>query len=124
MEESRQRQELYLRHHLGIFFVLITSLVGLMVSRRPEDGPLFVILVLALIFFTAMTVSSLALRVFSSYFKAAALSGVRILYTSLVIAVGLIYLIGLRTIGQLQVIDVALVVVFELLLNFYLLRRF
>jgi uncharacterized membrane protein len=51
-------------------------------------------------------------------------SWLRVLYTGVALAAGIVFLIGLKTLRQLQAIDVALVLVFEFLLNFYLLRRF
>lgn len=104
--------------------LIILAMAWLITTSTPgEGGPMVILLFLLLTFFLALFVSMVALRI-SERLTALRFSWLRILYTSVAVAAGIVFLVGLRTLRQLQVVDVVLVVTFELLLNFYLLRRF
>lgn len=107
---------------LGVAFVLLLLVV--MTQNPGSGGPLVILLFLSLVFLLLFLMVTLLIRLLNRLVSGTAFSPTRTLYTSIAVATGLVYMIGLRTLGQLQVIDVVLVVVFELVLNFYLLRRF
>lgn len=101
------------------------GLLILMVSQNPgQGGPVVVMPFLALLFTAYLCLISLLLQFISSIFSSIEFSWARLLYTSVAMAGGMVFLTGLQTLRQLQLIDVILVLVFELMLNFYLLRRF
>lgn len=100
-------------------------LVIIVITKDPSSGgPSLILLFLATAFVWILYLSWLLLRFVFSFFLKRNISLVRHLYTSVALSAGLVFLIGLRTLGQLQLADVILMVVFQALLNFYLLRRF
>jgi hypothetical protein len=104
--------------------VIIASTMFIVLTKDPgSGGPLIILSFLLLIFLALLTSTVIAIRIIERK-SAQKFSWLRILYTGVAIAAGGVFLIGLKTLRQLQAIDIALVVVFELLLNFYLLRRF
>lgn len=106
--------------------LLIAASLGVLITTKDpgQGGPLVVLLFLLLVFLLLLLGSVAVLTVVARKTKAGNLSWLRLLYTSVAIAAGAVFLVGLQTLRQLQVIDIVLVVVFEVLLNFYLLRRF
>lgn len=112
---------------LPLGFLLFTSilLIGILVSQDPSGGgPMLILVFLSVLFIWLLSVVWIFIHFLSTKVGGDKLSSVRRLYTSVAIATGLIFLVGLQTLRQLQVADIVLVLVFELLLNFYLLRRF
>lgn len=106
---------------------LLISVIGIsfvIIAQTPERGPVVVMIFLLLLFIGYMAMISLVIQVTRSIFAKKSFSWTRLLYTSVALAGGAIFLTGLQTLRQLQSIDVILVLVFELVLNFYLLRRF
>lgn len=107
---------------------VLASLVGVIIlvtTQTPgSGGPMLVLLFLLLAFVGILSVTSLIIQGATRFFGISSFTWVRLLYTSVAIASGVVFLIGLQTLRQLQVVDVALALVFEILLNFYLLRRF
>jgi len=119
-EKPRQGYRLLL---LGLGCTVL-GLATVVLTKDPgEGGPLVVLLFLLLLFLLALLTSVLILRVVERKFSKR-FSRIRVLYTGVALAAGVVFLIGLKTLGQLQAIDIALVFVFEFLLNFYLIRRF
>jgi hypothetical protein len=113
-----------LRHLLASVAATVVMMAVLVATKNPGDGgPMIILLFLFLTFLLIMTISMTVIRVIEG-FTGQKFSWLRVLYTSVAIAVGFVFLVGLRTLRQLQVVDVVLVITFELLLNFYLLRRF
>lgn len=103
----------------------ILLLILLIVLQNPNDGgPVVVMSFLLLLFGLYFMFCVVTLRVIDQYISRVRFSWQRILYTATAISSGLIFLTGLKTLRQLQLVDVLLVVVFEVVLNFYLLRRF
>ncbi len=104
---------------------VVGSIMGLLIiitTKSPgQGGPIVVMLFLLFIFMCTLSFTVSMLRFIG---RKLGMSGVRILYTSVAIAAGAVFLVGLQTLRQLQVVDLVLILVFELLLNFYLLRRF
>ena len=107
---------------LGSLSAAVLGLLLVTTTKSPgEGGPVAIMLFLLGIFMCALTLIAVVLRFVGKRF---AMSGVRVLYTSVSLASGIVFLVGLQTLRQLQAVDLVLVLVFELLLNFYLLRRF
>ena len=108
-----------------ISVAISAALIFLLVSRDPfESGPTIVLVFLCLLF---VLIFNLTYRLnkcvrTSERFKISP-SRVASYYSSILVATGVIFLVGLQTIGQLQVTDILLVVCFETLANFYILRR-
>lgn len=101
---------------LGVIFVLTT--------RGPGGGPMVILLLLSLLFAFLLSIVSIFIQIGGRLLGIKEFSGPRLLYTAVLIAAGIVFLVGLQTLRQLQLIDVVLMTVFELVLNFYLLRRF
>ncbi len=115
----------YKRVPLTGLVVSVFGLIILVVSQDPgQGGPVVIMPFLALLFVAYFCSVSLVLQFISSLVSSFNFSWVRLLYTSVAIAGGMIFLTGLQTLRQLQLVDVILVILFELMLNFYILRRF
>lgn len=106
--------------------IAVTSLLGFLIlgTQPGEGGPLLVLAFLLLVFLQTTLLSLTLLSLVQRLKKKPALSWTRLIYTSVVIGMGVVFLVGLQTLRQLQAIDFILVFAFELLINFYLLRRF
>lgn len=107
---------------LVIALVAVTALVA---TQRPsQGGPVVILGFLLLIFTVLLCLIGLFIEILARWFGALRFSRVKFFYVCLTWAVGGVLLIGLQTLKQLQLLDVALVIAFELVLNFYILRRF
>lgn len=107
------------------FLVSLAFLLAIMMLYHPATGgPIVVLFFLFAVFLCFLTGVSGTLQFLLFFFRKPPLSKVRLLYTSVAIAAGVVFLIGLQTLRQLQMIDIILVAIFEAILNFYLLRRF
>ena len=124
-EMIKSSGEMYLK---PLLLVLISSLIALIFVVTTKDpgsgGPAMILFFLFWVFLTFLSAWALILQGGVQLLQFRQFSWVRLLYTSVSLAVGSVFLVGLQTLGQLQLIDVILVVIFELVLNFYLLRRF
>ncbi len=111
--------------HTIISAVISAALIILVVSKDPfESGPTIVLAFLCLLFILIFNlIYSLNRRARTSERFKLSPSRIASYYSSILVATGAIFLVGLQTIGQLQVTDMILVVCFEVLANFYVLRR-
>ncbi len=115
-------------HTKFLYRLLIVSLIGLIIlvlsSNPNEGGPAVVLLFLGLNFLLAFSLAVICMKhIPSRFLKGITLTSVSKYYSGLVLASGWVFLLGLQTIRQLQVIDIALIICFELLVNFYIFRR-
>jgi hypothetical protein len=101
---------------IGVLFTLTTL--------TPSSGPMTILLFLALVFLVFLALAAVSVQIIGHTILKRHYSWPRVLYTAVLISAGGIFLVGLQTLGQLQAIDVVLVIVFEALLNFYIFRRF
>lgn len=105
----------------------LLSFIGLFVygaSQHPgRGGPVVILGFLLLVFVAFTSLSALGLQLIARIFKIK-FTPIRLAYTAILLGLGIVFLVGLQTLHQLQVIDVILLVLFEVLLNFYVLRRF
>lgn len=101
---------------LGLIFAVLLL--------NPGRGPITILLFLALLFLAVLSIASLLIQLIGTRILNKQYSMIRTLYTAVLIASGVVFLVGLQTLGQLQIIDVILVIIFEALLNFYIIRRF
>ena len=100
-------------------FVLIAAF-----TSPISGGPVVIFLcLLVLLLFIFSTVALIFKNVLRSVVKAK-VSSLSVYYIAFSVALGAIFLIGLQTLQQLRLIDVILVLVLEVLINFYLTRRF
>lgn len=102
-----------------------TALTALILMTSPVDGgPVIIVAFLTLAFLSlytgVLTVLSLLPR---RLFGGLLLTTVSKHYIGLVVSAGGAYVLGLLTIGQLQLLDVLLVMLFEAITVFYILRR-
>ncbi len=102
----------------GLLWLLVTTDPG-------EGGPRLVLLFLAAVFVLLLSCFSLLIQIVGHLVRSGTKqSWYRILYSATVLSFGVVFLLGLQTLGQLRLIDVILVALFEVVLNFYILRRF
>lgn len=119
-----QNKSIPLRPLIVAAVIFMTAIFIYMAFWQPgKGGPVIILGFLALMFLLFIAMAALFLSVISTVFKLH-FSSLRVFYTAVIAAVGGIFLIGLQTLRQLQIVDIVLVVLFELILNFYLLRRF
>lgn len=128
LEETNQTQEITPPKRgvalLG-FFTSLAVLLGVITLFNPgTGGPIVILFFLATVFIFSLSAASLVIQQGAFLFFKKKHLPIHLFYFSVLIATGVVFLVGLQTLGQLQLIDVILVVVFEVLLNFYILRRF
>ena len=107
--------------------LLISTLVLLFVVTTKDPGsggPVMILFFLFWVFLACLSLWALLLQFVTNLLKLRNFSWARLLYTSVALAAGSVFLVGLQTLRQLQLIDLVLLGIFELVLNFYLLRRF
>lgn len=111
---------------LQLLSLVSTPLIiaAIILTTKPSSGgPVIVLLVLALLFVLLLNIAYHCIK-----FVGAAFRLKYTVYHSLLIAVcvvvGLILILGLQTLGQLGVVDVLLILFLEILLLFYITRRF
>lgn len=115
----------YFRVPVVVCIISVLLLIGLVFFSQPgSGGPALVLAFLFLCFTTFVSLFAIILQLGIKAIKRPNISALRVFYTSVVAGIGAVLLLGLKTLGQMQTVDVVLVTVFELLLNFYLLRRF
>jgi len=114
-------------HKVESLILFVGALAALMIVlffNPYSGGPVVVVTFLAAIFALLFSATAKGIRKILSIERIHyTLSTAGLYYASLVVAIGSIFLLGLSTIGQLQMTDVLLVLVFEILANFYILRR-
>lgn len=101
-------------------------LIWLIVTTNPgAGGPKIVIFFLSIFFLFTLCLVSILLQLIWSFIGIKSdYSWYRLLYSSTLFAFGMVFLLGLQTLSQLRLIDVILVLMFEAVVNFYILRRF
>lgn len=109
---------------IGFLLSLILLVAVMALSHPATGGPIVVLMFLLSVFLCFLTGVSGTLQFVLFLLRKPPLSQLRLLYTSVAIATGVVFLVGLQTLRQLQMIDIILVLIFEAILNFYLLRRF
>jgi hypothetical protein len=125
--ESEDKQGLSTTTKAGSALTLLAlfGVVFIITTRQPGlGGPVTILIFLALLFLGGIGLFLVVAQLIFSLFKVQRFSSLRLFYTSVLVSLGWVFVIGLQTLGQLQVVDIVLVIVFEVLLNFYLLRRF
>jgi hypothetical protein len=125
--EVAENRKLHLaRLPLWSGFISLTGLIWLLLTSDPGvGGPRLVLVFLATVFILLLSCFSILIQIVSHLIiSGSRQSWYRILYSATVLSFGVVFLLGLQTLGQLRIIDVILVTLFELVLNFYILRRF
>ena len=127
IQHSDQEQEALVMKRMlpAVFVVLFLSLLITVILTNPYNaGPALVLFFLILVF-TFSFVLTLILQNFAVNFKVLSISdsSVARYYSGLVVATGVTYLVAIQTVGQLQSVDLVLVIIFELMANFYIHRR-
>lgn len=103
---------------------LVATLLLIGLTNPFSGGPMVVVFFLCSLFILVFTGTLKTLDHILTFKKVRyTLSSAGRYYSALVIAIGVVFLIGLSTIGQLQPTDALLVIVFEVLANFYIFRR-
>lgn len=105
----------------------VISLLGLVfvgLTKNPNGGPITILSFLLLVFVFSVSVASLVIQAFSATIRKQPVRVYKLFYSAFLVGLGIVFLTGLQTLRQLQPVDIILVLLFELLLNFYFLRRF
>lgn len=124
-ETSKPKLSGYSKVGILMTSLSLAGLIYTVASQQPGiGGPITILFFLALVFLGATGITLMVLELSFRLFKLRRFSTIRLFYTSILVALAAVFIIGLQTLGQLQWMDVILIVIFELLLNFYLLRRF
>ncbi len=101
---------------LGLLFITLT--------KSPNGGPVTILSFLLLAFVFSMSLATLVIQAASAVLFKRPVAVYKLLYSAFLIGLGIVFLTGLQTLRQLQPVDIILVLLFEILLNFYFLRRF
>ncbi len=109
-----------------VLLVPAAALIAILVlTTNPNSGgPIMILLFLLAIFLFLFTVFFSAMKLFTQAVLKSNFSVYRLVYVALSMAIGAVFLVGLQTLQQLRLTDILLVAVFEILLNFYIVRRF
>jgi hypothetical protein len=103
--------------------ILVAALVALMNFFNPSDvGPNGLLLFFTLLYGLCFVVMILLLKVCRVVFRRK-IHSIKLLYLASIIAFAPVMLLALNTLNQLETLDVALVVIFEALALFYVIRR-
>ena len=122
---SRARPKYLMAPTLGLicssFF-----LIWLTITTNPSvGGPKLIIFFLSVVFLFTLCLFSITIQLILQFIgKNNGHSWHRLLYSSIIFAFGIVFLLGLQSLNQLRLIDVILVFLFEVVVNFYVLRRF
>lgn len=109
---------------VSIYLSLAATLLLIGLTNPFSGGPMVVVIFLISLFILVFSVTLKLLQLTLSFEKVKyTLSSAGRYYSALVISIGFVFLVGLSTIGQLQFTDALLVLVFEVLANFYIFRR-
>lgn len=110
---------------LAIFGILSAGLVltTILLFTSPEDGPTTIVAALICLFVLSLSIINTAIIQFVRLVGRADLKQVQSFYLSLLVSTGVVFIVGLQTLGQLEISDVILTAVFVLILGFYILRR-
>lgn len=128
MEDTDQQDEVQFDYHLraplatGLLSLIL--LAGVAAQYSPDSGPAAIIAFLAFIFILFTSIAAVVAQVTLRLLGQPNFTVTRLFYTAILLASGGVFLVGLQTLRQLQVIDIVLVAVFEIVLLFYILRRF
>lgn len=118
---SRPKQKVSL---IGFFVAFIVLVLFVTQTSPGGGGPITILFFLTAIFILSFSGAALLITEVSIRLLKKEHQSIHLFYSSILIATGIVFLVGLQTLGQLQPVDVILVVIFEVLLNFYILRRF
>lgn len=105
------------------FLLFFTLTLFAALTNPTTGGPFILIAFLILVFLTSFSIFYTTL----GYAKKRALftsSRTAIYYTSIIVASGVVFLVGLQSLRQLQYVDLILVSCFQVLTLFYVHRRF
>lgn len=109
---------------LGVLLAGIGVTIQLFTQDPGKGGPVTILIFLLLVFIFSLCITDVVLTILVKVCKQKPFSWLRRLYTGVAVASGVVFLLGLQSLGQLQFVDICLLFIFEGLLNFYLLRRF
>lgn len=124
-EEEAPKFRFYSRLAWIGLLIGVICLGGVVLSSQPgAGGPIIILVFLVLLFIILLSLANFVVQVMLKILKRKNFTPLRLFYTSVILALGGIFLVGLQTLQQLQAVDIVLVIAFEILLNFYLLRRF
>lgn len=104
--------------------VSLIILICFSTLTNPNSGPVTILIFLLLSFIFFSSLATVVVQLISAPMLKKPLALNRLLYTSFVLGVGGVFLVGLQTLGQLQLIDVVLALMFEAIVIFYFFRRF
>lgn len=107
-----------------VCIVILTLFLILLGTRPSTGGPALVLSVLSLIFVLILSLVYFFIQRWWSRSNDTSVTKRHNLLVSVCLTAGLIIMLGLQTLGQLSLLDIALVVFLELLLLFYITRRF
>ena len=108
--------------------LMISGLLGtiMLTSTNPViGGPKVILVFLSIVFIFLFCLYCLLIQIIIRIagYGTRALD-TRLIYCSIILAIGSIFLIGLQTLGQLGLADIVLVSTFVAILMFYIIRRF
>jgi len=114
---------------LAAWVVLLGVILFIMNSSNPNNiGPDGILLFFALLYFAALVTVVILMRVAIKVTRFGGGSGwsptrSKRIYLSSILALAPVMLVALNTLGQLEILDVVLVGVFEIIALFYIQRR-
>ncbi len=129
---STEKSEEALNKNRSSFVLLTVSLVLSLVSMTVvvvltspvSGGPVTIFFFLSLLLLFIFSLVLLVFRFLPQRVRNVSISSSSYYYIAFSVALGAIFLVGLQTLQQLRLIDIILVLIFEVLINFYLARRF
>lgn len=114
----------YLKISIIVSLLGLLSVILIALFLNPADGPITILTFLLASFVLFLGINSLVVQLITAILKKRPPKRLTLSYSSFLLAIGSVFITGLLTLGQLQLVDLVLVLIFELLLNFYFIRRF
>lgn len=123
-EDNQQRFQYYLKLPAFILFVSTACLASILLLTSPSEGPVAIVsfLVCGFLFFAAL--AAFFVQKLLQVFGRQNITPVKLFYASTILSMGATFIVGLQTLNQLQFIDVILVLFLEVIVLFYLAKRF
>lgn len=120
--DGNKNTKLSLRPFLFLL-ILFVCMAIILSTTSPNGGPVYILIFWLMLFLLLLSFVYATLFIIkrSLYKKISTRSH---LYLSINFSLGLIMVLGLKSLGQLDLIDLILVASFEFISNFYILRRF
>lgn len=108
---------------VSVFSLCILALVSLGALTNPQQGGPFVILLMQLLLFLVTVLGVYGATLMANRYIGIRIARSRAMICAIATGVGVVLLVGLQTLNQLNLVDILLVILLEAGVMFYVFRR-